>query len=83
MVLGATTLLFLVSCALFFTLGRGFLPPFNEGSLTINVSTLPGISLDESDRVGRLAEELILQTPEIQTVARKPDAPSLTNTPSG
>lgn len=71
MVLGATTLLFLVSCALFFTLGRGFLPPFNEGSLTINVSTLPGISLDESDRVGRLAEELILQTPEIQTVARK------------
>ncbi|RXE75003.1 efflux RND transporter permease subunit [Muribaculaceae bacterium Isolate-013 (NCI)] len=71
MVLGATTLLFLVSCALFFTLGRGFLPPFNEGSLTINVSTLPGISLDESDRVGRLAEELILKTPEIQTVARK------------
>lgn len=71
MVLGATTLLFLVSCALFFTLGRGFLPPFNEGSLTINVSTLPGISLNESDRVGRLAEELILKTPEIQTVARK------------
>ena len=70
-VLGATTILFLVSCALFFTLGRGFLPPFNEGSLTINVSTLPGISLDESDRVGRMAEQLIMKTPEIRTVARK------------
>ena len=54
-----------------FTLGRSFLPAFNEGSFTINVSTLPGISLEESDRVGRLAEEIILSVPEVQTVARK------------
>lgn len=55
----------------FFTLGRSFLPPFNEGSLTINVSSMPGISLTESDKVGRMAEEVLLTIPEIQTVARK------------
>lgn len=52
-------------------LGRSFLPSFNEGSLTINVSTLPGISLDESDKIGREAEKIILSIPEIRTVARK------------
>ena len=52
-------------------MGRSFLPPFNEGSFTINVSSLPGISLEESDKIGRRAEELLLQVPEIQTVARK------------
>ena len=70
-VLGTVGLLFLISVGLFFTLGRSFLPNFNEGSLTINVSTLPGISLEESDRVGRLAENIILSVPEIKTVARK------------
>ena len=70
-ILVATAVMFVAATALLFTLGRGFLPGFNEGSLTINVSTLPGISLDESDRVGRLAEQLILSTPEIKTVARK------------
>ncbi len=70
-VLGSTIALFAVSLAIFFTLGHSFLPPFNEGSFTINVSTLPGISLDESDRMGRRAEELLMQVPEIQTVARK------------
>ncbi len=63
--------LFIVALGVFFTLGRGFLPSFNEGSLTINVSTLPGISLEESDRVGREAEKIILSMPEISTVARK------------
>lgn len=61
----------LVSLIFFFTLGRSFLPSFNEGSLTINVSSVPGISLEESDRIGRRAEELLLSVPEIQTVARK------------
>ena len=70
-VLGGTIALFVGALGLFFTLGRSFLPGFNEGSFTVNVSSLPGISLEESDRIGRRAEELLLQVPEIQTVARK------------
>ena len=70
-VLGGTIGLFAVALACFFTLGRSFLPPFNEGSFTINISSLPGISLEESDKIGHRAEELLLSIPEIQTVARK------------
>lgn len=70
-VVGATGLLFAASVAVFFTLGNSFLPPFNEGSFTINVSSMPGISLEESDKIGRQAEELLLSVPEIKTVARK------------
>ena len=70
-VLTATIITFVVALGTFFTLGRSFLPPFNEGSFTINAATLPGVSLEESDRMGRQIEELLLQVPEIQTVARK------------
>ena len=70
-VLGTTIALFVVALVIFFHLGRSFLPPFNEGSFTINVSSLPEISLDESDQIGRRAEALLLQVPEIKTVARK------------
>ena len=70
-VLGGTIGLFVVAFGCFFTLGRSFLPPFNEGSFTINISSLPGISLEESDKMGHRAEELLLSIPEIQTVARK------------
>ena len=71
MVVGSTLALFLVALGCFFTLGHSFLPAFNEGSFTINVSSLPGISLEESDKIGRQAEEILLSIPEIQTVARK------------
>ena len=70
-VLGFTGGLFAVALVMFFTLGRSFLPSFNEGSFTINISSLPGISLAESDKMGHRAEELLMSIPEIQTVARK------------
>lgn len=63
--------LLVAAVVMFFTLGGSFLPAFNEGSFTISVSTVPGISLEESDRMGRTAEELLLSIPEIKTVGRK------------
>ena len=70
-VMGTTGALFVGALIGFFTLGRSFLPSFNEGSLTINITSMPGVSLEESDKLGRRAEELLLSIPEIQTVARK------------
>ena len=71
LMLGTVAALFIASVVIFCTLGRGFLPTFNEGSFTINVSTLPGLSLEESDKLGKQAEKIILSVPEITTVARK------------
>lgn len=70
-ILGVTAVLVVLTIGLFFTLGRSFLPSFNEGSFTINVSTLPGVSLDESNKIGQRAEDLLLQVPEVKAVARK------------
>src|SRR5215813_9100239 len=52
-------------------LPRSFLPPFNEGTLTISVLLRPGISLAESNRVGLIAERLILQVSEVKSVGRR------------
>ena len=70
-VIVGTATLFVVAVGVFFCLGSSFLPKFNEGSFTINISSLPGISLEESDSIGARAERLLLQVPEIKTVARK------------
>lgn len=69
--LGGVGALLAAAIVMFFTLGGSFLPAFNEGSFTISVSTVPGISLEESDRMGRTAEKLLLSIPEIKTVGRK------------
>ena len=69
--LGIVGALFVVSGICFTTLGRSFLPSFNEGSFTINVATVPGVSLDVSNRIGQEAERAIMSVPEIKTVARK------------
>lgn len=71
LLLSSTGALLVVALVMFFSLGRSFLPSFNEGSLTVSVSTVPGISLDESDAMGRMAENLLLSVPEIQTVGRR------------
>jgi CzcA family heavy metal efflux pump len=51
--------------------GQSFLPDFNEGTLTVSAVTLPGTSLEESDRLGRLVEEILLRQPEVVATARR------------
>lgn len=63
--------LFLISIFTFSTLGRSFLPEFNEGSLTLSVVTQPGTSLEESNRIGNLLETELLLIPEISSTARR------------
>lgn len=70
-IIGSTIALFVAAIGVYTTLGGGFLPKFNEGSFTINVATIPGVSLAESDKIGREAERLIMESPEVVTVARK------------
>lgn len=70
-VLGAATLLFLLSVALIPFMGRDFLPKFNEGTAMIALIAPPGISLTESNRIGAKAEKLMLETPEVKSVSRR------------
>ncbi len=70
-IIGATATLLVITLVIFFNLGRSFLPPFNEGSLNVSVSLLPGVSLEESDKMGRQVEKILLSIPEIKSVARK------------
>ena len=63
LVLGATALVPLFP--------RGFLPAFNEGTLTVSLQLNPGTALSESNRVGALAEQLLLKVPEVAAVGRR------------
>ncbi|OCK62366.1 efflux RND transporter permease subunit [Bradyrhizobium sp. LMTR 3] len=54
-----------------FQLKRAFLPAFNEGTFTINLAFNPGVSLAESNRVGAIAERLLLDVPEVISVGRR------------
>lgn len=71
LVLGLTGGLFLLSLLLFTTFGRGFLPPFNEGQITVMAMATPGISLEESNRIGQQVEAALLSVPEIEVTARR------------
>ena len=70
-VLSVTGAVLVATLVIFFNLGTSFLPAFNEGSFTISISSLPGISLEESDRIGRQVERLLGEIPQIRTVGRK------------
>lgn len=70
-VLVASVALLIVAGVGFGLAGRAFLPDFNEGTLTLSAVTLPGTSLAESDRMGRLVEETLLSHPEVVATARR------------
>lgn len=71
LVLAAALGLFILAVLVFLTLGRSFLPEFNEGSLVVSVVTPPGISLEESNKTGKAVEHILLQMPEIEITSRR------------
>lgn len=70
-IIGAAIILIIASVSIVPFFGTEFLPPFNEGSFTINLSTPAGTSLEESNKIGTMAEELMLQVPEVKYVSRR------------
>jgi CzcA family heavy metal efflux pump len=70
-VIVGAALLFLLAIATLPFVGTSFLPEFNEGTLTINVFAQPGTSLTESNRIGQIAEKLILEVPEVVSTGRR------------
>jgi CzcA family heavy metal efflux pump len=71
MVVVGSLALFVVAAIGMALAGRAFLPEFNEGSLTVNVTTLPGTSLEDSDRAASEVEAALLSQPEVRTTARR------------
>ncbi len=70
-VMATTGVLFAVAIVLFLLMGRGFLPDFNEGSMTISAVTQPGVSLEVTDQLGTLMEQELLAIPEVTSTARR------------
>ena len=71
LILGVAIALFIGALILLGFLGRSFLPEFNEGSLVVSVTSLPGISLEESNKIGSNVEKTLLTIPEIKITTRR------------
>jgi CzcA family heavy metal efflux pump len=71
LVIGITAVMFVAAVFLFTTAGSAFLPTFNEGALTVNIGAMPGISLDESAKIGKEAQKILLGIPEVKSVSCK------------
>ena len=69
--IGLSAALVAGSFSLYPLMGKEFLPEFNEGTATINLLVAPGTSLDESNRIGTVAEKLLLTVPEIASTGRR------------
>lgn len=69
--IATSVVLLLLSLLAFSQLGRSFLPEFNEGSLVISAVSLPGISLDESNKIGSSIEKALLTIPEVHVTTRR------------
>lgn len=70
-VIGLAIALLIAAISLVFTLGRSFLPEFNEGTLTVSAVSMPGISLEESNKIGNRIENILLSVPEISITSRR------------
>jgi CzcA family heavy metal efflux pump len=70
-ILGTAIVLFIGALIILGTLGRSFLPEFNEGSLVVSVTSLPGISLEESNKIGANVEKTLLTIPEVKITTRR------------
>lgn len=70
-ILGVVIALFVMALVIFSQFGRSFLPEFNEGSLVVSAVSLPGISLEESNKIGTTIEKVLLTVPEIKVTTRR------------
>ena len=70
-IIGIAVVLIVAAASIVPFFGTEFLPPFNEGSFTINFSTPAGTSLEESNRIGTMGEKLMLRVPEVEYVSRR------------
>lgn len=71
LIIGVPVALFVIALLVMLNFGRSFLPEFNEGVLTLTTTTIPGVSLDESNRLTSLVEKSLIELPEVELITRR------------